>query len=140
MEFINEKEIFYVSSVDRLSGSSSNFLYKFAFSNNTGNYDTVAVLSAAIPKSYYLISSYNDEFTLSENGTDVVITVTSGNYSLTSWKNTLTTLLNNNSPNGWIYTVTFPSPNSGSSTGKLTFTVSGNSGIQPIFTFSEQLY
>ena len=57
----------------------------------------------------------------------------------TAWKNTLTTVLNSNSPHLWTYVVNYPSTVT-TNTGKLAFTVSGNGGIQPQFTFAEHLY
>lgn len=134
----SSKQIVYVSSANRISGNSSNFLYSFNIDKDS-QFDHVAVLQASIPKSYYLINPNNDEFTLSEGVSSVVILIPNGNYTLTAWKNVITNILNNNSPNGWTYTVAFPSP-SGTNTGHLLFTVSGNGGIQPSFTFSETLY
>jgi len=48
-------------------------------------------------------------------------------------------MLNNNSPHGWTYTVSYPTPTQ-TGTGKLTFNVTGNGDIQPQFIFTEQLY
>lgn len=135
---IDDGQIFYVSSADRISGTTSNFLYKFDIDTES-RYDTISILAASIPKSYYLIASYNNEFVLSENGTNVNITIPSGNYTLTAWKNIIVSSLNTNSPHGFTYAVTLPSVTS-TNTGKLTFTVSGNGDIQPIFIFSEHLY
>lgn len=133
-----DKQIVYVNSVDRVSGTPSRFLYQFNI-DNTNNYDYFGVLQVSIPKSYYLINPENDEFILTENGSSVNIVIPHGNYTLTAWKNVLTSLLNENSPNGWTYVITFPSVNT-TNTGHLTFTVSNNGLLQPSFTFSETLY
>lgn len=135
----DDKQIFYVFSKNRISGDSNSFLYQFDI-NPGDQYDSVAVLGATIPKSFYLINSFNDEFILTEDTTSVTITITHGNYTLASWRNTLTNALNANSPNGWVYTVSYPSTTAtDGNNGKLTFTVSGNTS-QPSFTFSERLY
>ena len=47
---------------------------------------------------------------------------------------TVTNLLNTNSPNSWIYALSYPSSYTQNSTGLITFSVSGNSS-QPIFIF-----
>lgn len=137
MEF-EDKQIFYVSSKDRSTGSSSNFLYNFQLSSDT-NYDSVVVLAASIPKSYYLISTTNDEFILTEDNVSINIHIPDGNYTLSSWKTILTAALNAASPNNWTYTMTYPTTKE-TNTGKFTFTVSGNGLIQPSFTFGEYLY
>lgn len=138
MEFEN-KQIFFCSSKDRVSGTPSDFLYSFNLNTNN-NYDYVGILAASVPKSFYLITTYNDEFILTENGDSVTIHIPVGNYTLTSWIVTLTTLLNNNSPNNWTYSITYPKPTAyGGNNGHFIFNVSGNIG-QPSFTFNERLY
>lgn len=137
MDF-ESKQIVYMSSVNRKSGTSSNFLYSFNIENDK-NYDHIAVLQASIPKSYYLINTNNDQWVLTENLNSVNISIPNGNYTLTAWKNTLISLLNSNSPHGWTYSVSFPTATT-TNTGHLLFTVSGNGGLQPSFTFSETLY
>lgn len=135
---IEDSQIFYVSSEDRIDGNSSNFSYNFKITNDK-EYDHCAILAASIPKSYYLIDENNDQFNLVENGVNVALTIPHGNYTLTAWKSMLQTLLTSNSPNGWTYTTSFPSTNT-TNTGKMTFTVSGNGGIQPQFIFSEHVF
>lgn len=137
MDF-EDRQIFYVSSQNRISGTSSNFTYKFDL-DQTSNYDSVVCLSASVPKSYYLITQFNDEFILQEGTSSIDIHVPVGNYTITAWKNILTTLLNTYSPNHWVYAVTFPNSNT-TNTGKLKFSVSGNGSTQPQFIFNEYLY
>jgi hypothetical protein len=93
----------------------------------------VVVLQANIPKSYYLVQSTNNTFTLTELGVPYTVTVPIGNYTRTNLKTALTTLLTAASGNAWTYTVTIPST-SQVDLGKYTITVSGNSG-QPSLTF-----
>lgn len=136
---IDESQIFNVSSSREnvVSGTTSDFIYKFDIDNDA-NYDRCAILSASIPKSYYLIDENNDDFILVENNIQVPINIPHGNYTITAWKQTLTSLLTSNSPNNWVYNVSFPNANQVNK-GKLLFTVIGNDS-QPQFIFDEQLY
>lgn len=135
MSFIVNKRIFYIDSHQRVSGSHNDFLYKLEIPPNE-TYDRVVVLSAMIPKSYYLIQSPYNKFTVRENGVNTVITFPEGNYTATAFKNQVQTLLNANSSQGWSYVVTLPA-STDVSTGKFTFTVSGNGGLQPSFIFDD---
>jgi len=89
------------------------------------------MLNALIPKSYYLIQSGFNVFTLTEKGVDTQITVPIGCYLLNTFSSVVANLLTSNSPNGWTYTISFPNINTSANTGKYTFTVSGNAGNQP---------
>lgn len=117
---------------DRLDPTSRSTNCNLALSDieTTTNYDRIVLLGAVIPKSWYLVPSNNNTFTLNENGNLFTVTVTRGNYSLLSLATELQTALNN--AGAWTYTVS-----AGLSTGHLTFTVSGNGGIQPILSFDE---
>lgn len=137
MEY-DDKQIFYVSSRDRISGTTSNFLYNFQIPSES-NYDSIVVLAASIPKSYYLISSSNDEFILTEDNIAVNIHIPSGNYTLTSFKAMMIKALNDASPHNYTYNITFPSTRD-PGTGKFTYSVTGNGVIQPSFTFGEYLF
>jgi len=94
---VEDKEIIYISSSDRIAGDSSNFLFKMDIDTNA-LYDHITVLQASIPKSYYLISSDNDEFILNENLINIVIKIPNGNYTINAFKKTIADLLNINSP------------------------------------------
>ena len=137
MEF-EDKQIIYVSSKDRTSGNSSSFLYDLQINPNN-QFDKVVVLSASIPKSYYLISDDNNEFTLTELNISITLYIPNGNYTLTSLKAILIETLNSGSPNGWIYNVAYPNIND-INDGKLTFTVINNNNNQPSFQFTEYIY
>ena len=128
-----ETKIIYVNSRKRIAGDDSEFSYKIDLKDIEGAKYVVA-LQIYIPRSYYLITSGLDTFTLTESAVDTVITIPSGAYSRTSFRNTIQTLLNNNSPNGWTYAITTPS-SSVAETGKYTFTVTDNGGAQPSLTF-----
>ena len=92
-----------------------------------------------IPKSYYLVPK-NHSFRLIEGNSSVSITIPEGDYLLNTFRFVIQNLLNQNSPNGYIYTVTFPSITTQANTGKFTYNVSGNGSIQPIFSFTNQIY
>lgn len=133
MSHIKGARIFYIDSHNRVSGSDEDFLHPVELPPHE-EFDRVVVLSAVIPRSYYLIQSPYNTFTLRENGTDTTITITEGNYSYSMFKTYLGNLLTSSSSQGWTYTITTPSTTQ-PQTGKYTFTVSGNGGLQPSFIF-----
>jgi hypothetical protein len=127
-----EKELVFVSSSNRLGGTSSNFSINLSNQiKQFNNYDTVSLLLFACPKSYYLINSSNNTFTVNENGAITTITITSGNYNFFTLGIELQTRLASCS---WTYVVTALTL-----TDKYRFSVSSNSGIQPIFSFTSSL-
>ncbi len=129
---IQAHQVFYINSANRISGTDENFSYLLPI-DVTANYDSVCVLSASIPRSYYLVQSGFNTFTLQEDVLTATITVPAGNYSYLSFMAVLPTLLNNASPNGWTYSISYPSRLIEADTGRFTFTVTGNSGTQPSF-------
>ena len=124
----------FVDTDYRLNGTSADFDYKIDIPSDIV-YDSVAVMQCSIPKSYYLVRAPYNTFTITENGLSATVTMTPGNYSFTSFRIVLSTLLNAASPRAYTYTITQPNPTQEASTGKYTFTVSGNAGVQPIITF-----
>jgi len=136
--FYDEKEVYYIFSKDRLSGDATNFTYRILLPENT-EFDYAGVLAASIPKTYYLIDEYNDEFTLVEETDHINIKLDHGNYTLTAFTNALITTLNQHSTHSWSYVVIPPMSNI-VNTGKIVYTVSGNGGSQPSFIFTESLY
>lgn len=131
---LGNQAFIWVDSDYKISGTASNFTYNVRLPRRT-QYDSVALLQASIPKSYYLVKSPYNTFTLTENGLNATITVPAGNYSMASFKTVLQALLIARSPRSYTYTITQPSTATEASTGKYTFTVSGNAGVQPSFTF-----
>jgi len=125
---------FYVNSRNRTSGSSSDFSYYFDFPRDS-KYNKVCLLQASIPKSFYMIQD-GEHFTLQEGVLTAQITVSSANYTRKSFAAVLQTSLTTNSPNGWTYVITYTNSSTLGDTGKYTYTVSGNGGAQPIFTFA----
>jgi len=139
MNYIVDKEIYHINSAKRITGSASDFYFKLNIDRNK-KFDHVVVLSASIPKSYYLVSNFNKSFTLKEDTNSVLITFPIGNYTRRSLASTLETLLNDNSPNGYTYSVTFQNISLGNDNGKYTINVSGNGSVQPEFIFTNEMY
>lgn len=103
----------YIDSDYRTSGTSSNFLYEM----DPKEYDSVCVISANVPKTYYLIQSVYNTVIFTENGIPRTITISAGNYSVFDFIAVLKTLLNTGSI---IYNITY-----NKFTAKLTFTATG---------------
>ena len=106
MSLISNSKLFYINSRDRISGTDSDFLYQFEMPADV-KFDHVCVMQACIPKSYYLIKA-NETFTLTEDAKSVNISLPVGNYTRKSFASTLQSMLTTNSPNGYTYTVTYP--------------------------------
>ena len=136
MSLISSKQIYYVDSHNRSSGTHSDFSYAL---NLVGSYDSVVILQASIPKSYYLVQAGRNTFTLSEGGTDVTVTLPVGTYSRSSFQQQLINSLNAASPNNWDYIITIPNVNVTADTAKYTYQVQGNSS-QPSFIIGDYLY
>ena len=80
-----DKSIIYLNSSNRVSGTSSNFTIDLRSQIiQPNNYDTIVLVNAAIPKSFYTINTYNNTFILTENSTNITITLPVGNYNSTS--------------------------------------------------------
>lgn len=138
--FVQNPYYVYVNSRDRIAGSDENFTYNIQFPEGE-EFTHVVLLNALIPKSYYLIqtnTSLDNVFTLRENGVSVTVTVPVGNYSLSTFKNTIGTLLTTASPNTLTYTITYPANNM-PDTGKWTYT-QNNSAVQSSLVFNEHLF
>lgn len=124
----------FIDSDYRISGESGNFTYPITLPKNAVC-DSVAVLQGSFPKSYYLVRSQRNTLTLTEGAMSATITVPVGNYNINSFRAVLTALLTAGSPNGWVYAMSQPNTATSASTGKYTFTVTGNGGVQPAITF-----
>ena len=129
-----DKSFIYVNSLYRTSGTSNAFSIDLSGQlNQPNNYDSITLLSASIPKSYYLIDSTNNTFSVTEtggNGTKT-ITIPVGNYSLSQMITTLNTKLAIAvSSLAFVYTAT-----ASSQTGKITFTQSTGASAST-FTFT----
>jgi hypothetical protein len=95
------------NSKDRVSGRNSNF-QSLPVDLGTQSFDSVALVQASIPKSFYNMPSGYNTFTLEENMTSVTVTIPPGNYTRISLQSVLSSLLTDASPNGLTYTVSYP--------------------------------
>jgi hypothetical protein len=128
----------YINSARRESGTPEDFYYKIRLRDGV-KYTKCVISNLVMYKSYYIITSPYNTFTLTEGALSTTITITEGNYNEQSLPIELVTQLNAGSVilgNSWNYAVSFPNSRQQPQTGKLTFAVSGNGGVQPIFTFS----
>ena len=125
------------NSKDRIGGTNSNFV-SAPVDLGINQYNAVCLVQASIPKSWYNMPGGYNTFTLTELGNSTTITVTAGSYTKINLALKLQSLLTAASitlGNNWTYTCTYP-PYTEPDDFKLTFTVSGNAGNQPSFTFS----
>jgi hypothetical protein len=95
------------NSKDRVSGTNSNFnSIPVDLGNNA--FDTVCLVQASLPKSFYNMPSGYNTFTLRENSTSVTITIPRGSYTRINLQSVLASVLTAASPNGRTYTVSYP--------------------------------
>ena len=135
MNFIKNKKIFYVNSRDRISGTDSDFIFKVDMPSMQ-NFNKICVLSIILPKSYFNVQNNYNTFILEEKGVQTIITVPAANYNRRSLATGIIDLLNTNSPNTWIYDMTYPNSIVEPDDGKYTFTVTGNDA-QPRLIFDD---
>lgn len=125
------KDIIYIASKSRIDGKSDDFSIDFSQQVNVPNsYTHATLLSFACPKSYYLFNSTNNTFNLTESGT-VTVTIPPGNYNAGTLARSLITAI---TTAGGLFTYTIGIDQT---TGKISFTVSGNGGVQPSFDFTD---
>jgi hypothetical protein len=125
MALAKSHKTYFIHSNERIEGSCNNFTYEIQIPAEQ-HFDHVVLLSACIPNTFYLVQEGYDTFILREGGVDTTITVPPGNYGVTVFSKVLSELLTNNSPNGWIYSMSLPNKAIEANTGKFTYTVSGN--------------
>ena len=116
------KKIIYIDSTTQLT-STKNVWSNQIDVNLEGDYNRITVLQSQIPVSYYVIGSGANTFTLTEGNASVVITITPANYNVYSFSTTVSALLTANSPNGYVYTITYPNAYTSPDTGLFTYTV-----------------
>lgn len=125
-----QQQIYIVNSRGRITGTDSNFTYLIPIPIGA-EFDSVAILQASIPKSYYLIDSGKDTFTVVETAGGIPLTysvqITSGNYTRRTFALTIGRLLTAASlANGYglAYSLALPSSTSADD-GKYTYTITG---------------
>jgi hypothetical protein len=128
------------NSKDRVSGTNSNFnSLPVDLGNNA--FDTVCLVQASIPKSFYNMPSGYNTFTLTENDgvttTSVTVTIPPGNYNRINLQSVLATVLTNISPDGLTYTVGYPA-STVADTFHYTFGVNAPSTYTISFTFTSR--
>ncbi len=121
----DQKKFVMINSVNRIAGTSSAFSVGVQIPT-TEDYDRCVVTQASIPISYYLIPQGYNTFQLTEGVSTVTISIPVGNYNINSFCSIVQGLLTTYSPNRWTYTMTFPQPYSQTSTGLITYTVTGS--------------
>ncbi len=138
MQYYTDKQIFYINSNDRDGGTHSDFTYTLNIDTNK-EFDRVTVLSASIPKSFYLIQDGQNTMTLNENGVNITLTLPAGNYTRGSLATVFKNLLNENSILAYGYNVTYSNISVTYDRGGYIFTASNVIGSQPEFIFGEHL-
>ena len=116
------KKVIYIDSGTQLT-SATNIWRNQIDINLEGEYNRITVLQSQVPVSYYVIGSGANTFTLTEGGSSVTITITPANYNVYSFSTTVSALLTANSPNGYVYTITYPNAYTSPDTGLFTYSV-----------------
>jgi hypothetical protein len=131
---------FIIDSRLRLDGSPSSTNFDIIVSvPPTNEYDTVSLISAHIPKTFYTVG-INNEFRVLENGTKIDLTLPSGNYNNKSFAKVLKKILDKNSVNNFKYFITFPDLLTETQTEKFTFTILNNPGLLDVsFVFFDDI-
>jgi len=125
------------NSKDRISGTNSSFI-SAPLDLGYNQYDSVALVQASIPRSFYNVPTSYRTFTLRELGVNYTITMTAGSYNKINLATNLASKLTAASGNGWTYSVSYPSA-SQPDTFKYTFSVTGNTG-QPSLIFTDSMF
>src|SRR5689334_11475218 len=125
MSTIAYKKTYSIDSKDRSSGEHEDFSIEIDIPKDK-TYDMVCLSRAVIPKTYYLVQDGHNTFVLEEKGVQTTITIPKADYTRSNFKTKCQALLNDNSPNGWTYTIAVPDTTQEGETGKYTFTVAGN--------------
>ena len=130
-----DSRLVLVNSLNRLPSSISETDFLFNVMLPYNDYDRVCVTQIGYPRNYYDVDQYTNTFTLTELGTSVTVTLPIGWYNVNTMLTEVVAQLNTASPHTWTYACTYPTYGS-VSTNKFTFTVTGNSGNQPTFSFN----
>ena len=135
----SNRQIFYINSYSRTSGTNSNFAYKLNI-DATKSYNKVVILQASIPKTMYMISSTTNTFILQENGSNIIITIPPSNYNKSSFQVVVSNLLTTQSTHGWVYAITTPNVNITADTGLYTIIVSNNTSLPSLIFTGDNNY
>jgi len=83
--YYTESRVISLNSLDRISGGNGDMTIVMPIDEKQRDFDSVCLVSASIPKSYYLVQPGFNTFILEEDGIQVVITIDDGNYSVSSF-------------------------------------------------------
>lgn len=126
------------NSKDRVSGTNSNFNSAPVDLGNNA-FDTVCLVQASIPKSFYNMPNGYNTFILREfdgvTTTNVIIRIPVGSYNRINLQSVLAALLTSTSPNGLTYTITYPA-STAADTFHYTFDVNAGASWVISFIFS----
>jgi hypothetical protein len=95
------------NSKDRVQGTNSSFTSEPVDLGNN-QFDSVCIVQASLPKSFYNMPSGFNTFILKENATSVTVTIPVGSYTRINLQSVLATKLTTISPNALTYTVSYP--------------------------------
>ena len=128
-----------VDSSQRFSGTSSQFTIALSLPTEVSDFDRVVLNQISIPRSWYDVDNNLNTFVLVENSVSATVTLTPGLYNVNSLILSLQTALNLASPNGYIYTITYPNSATQVNTNKFTFKCS-NTVVTKSLIFTNALY
>jgi hypothetical protein len=132
---IKNSQVVHINSKFRLSGTDENFTATINL-QPMNKFTHVVVMSALIPKSYYVVQDGANQFLIREvyqNETlEYIITIPIGNYSITSFKTVVEGLF---LAQGIDYVVTYANSKFEAVTGKLKFTHISTGNHQAYFVF-----
>ena len=80
MIITSDKQIVYVNSRNRESGTDNDFIYTIDLRPNN-DFTHVVILQASISKSFYTIQTGYNTFTLVENGQQASVVLPASNYT-----------------------------------------------------------
>jgi hypothetical protein len=151
MNTIEAKQIFYINSDDRISGTASNFSYKLDLNPND-EYDKCVVLQCLLPKSYYVIRAgfntfqiYIEDQVSPGSYETFIISITPGNYNRRALAVELENKINTAfstaySVIGININITYTNGINSGDTGKYTYVITSPSPILAEFIFTENVY
>lgn len=116
----------YFSSDNRISGSNASFVSPVV-DLGLNDYNSVCIMSAQIPRSFFNCPTAKNTFTVIQNGISTVCTLVPGSYNKINLRSQLQTRLNAIADSGRVYTVTYPAA-SEADTFRYTFTFAGGTG------------
>jgi len=135
---ISNPVVLNFNSKDRISGRNSNF-QSIPVDLGNNSFDSVALVQASIPKSFYNMPSGYNQFILTEydgvTTSSVTVIIPPGNYTRINLQSVLATVLTNASPDGFTYTVTYPASTQ-ADTFHYTFGVNASDAWTISLTFS----